>query len=175
VNPGRHVVIVSAEGYAANRRTVTLTEGETKTVEVELEGDDEPAAAGKSAKLEVDSADKSAESPGTSPLVYVGFGVAAVGVVVGSVSGWMSLSKASSAKEHCDGNACTPEARDDLDASLSLATVSNVSFGVAAVGAAVGVVALLSSGSGPVERTARARRSIEPVISPRFVGVKGSF
>jgi hypothetical protein len=96
-------------------------------------------------------------------------------LVVGSVTGWMSLSKASSAKKHCDGNVCTPEARDDLDTSLKLARVSDVSFGVALVGAAVGVIALISSSKSSGERAPRAQHSIEPVISPRFIGMQGSF
>jgi hypothetical protein len=172
VNPGRHVVMVSADGYVAIRRTISLVEGETKTVDVELEQSDEPQARRGDAASAVD---ESSDSGATSPFVYIGFGVAGLGLAVGSVSGWMSLSKASSAKEHCDGNACTPEARDDLDSSLTLATVSDVSFGVALVGVAVGVVALLSSGKSPRERAAPTARSIEPVISSRFVGMRGSF
>jgi hypothetical protein len=173
VNPGRHVVTASAEGYRASHRTVSVEEGETKAVEIELEADWEPKARRGSA--ERPRTQDSGGGSTTSPLVYVGFGVAAVGVVVGSVSGWMSISKASSAKEHCVGNACTPEARDDLDASLTLATVSDVSFGAALVGAAVGVVALMSSGKSSPERVARAPRSIRPVMSPRFIGMAGSF
>ncbi len=167
------MVTASAEGYSASRRTVSVEEGETKIVELELELDTEqhPPAGTAERPRTHDSTGGST----TSPLVYVGFGVAAVGVVVGSVSGWMSISKASSAKEHCVGNACTPEARDDLDASLTLATVSDVSFGAALVGAAVGVVALVSSGKRSPERVARAPRSIQPVMSPRFIGMAGSF
>ena len=81
-----------------------------------------------------------------SPLVYVGFGVGAAGLAVGSVTGILSLSKASRAKDHCEDNACREAARDDIDGSKTLANVSNVAFAVGVVGIGVGVYGLLSSG-----------------------------
>ena len=44
------------------------------------------------------------EPSNISPLVYVGFGVAAAGLIVGAVTGGLALSAASDAKEGCDAN-----------------------------------------------------------------------
>jgi hypothetical protein len=102
--------------------------------------------------------------------------VGAAGIAVGSVTGLMSLSKASSAKDRCDGNTCPTSAEDDAEASKTLATVSNVGFGVGLVGIGVGIYALLSSRSSPPDGAPAARsRKVQPVLSTRFVGVRGAF
>jgi hypothetical protein len=164
LNPGRHVILVEAEGFVPAKQHIALSEGEAKRASIELVRGSSPPP---------DSVEPT-RGGGTSPLVYIGFGVGAAGLAVGSVAGALSLSKASSAKENCQGSSCTPAAQDDIDASKSLATVSNIGFGVAIVGAAVGVYGLLSSGGAPPER-APARRRLDPLIGPRFVGLAGTF
>jgi hypothetical protein len=175
LNPGKHVVTASAPGFHQARADVDLAEAASETLTLRLEpstgptteswpkGSNEPAPshAGDAAKTHV------------SPLVYIGFGVGAVGLVVGSVTGVLSLSKASSAEEQCDGNACKEAAGDDIDGSKSLANVSNVAFGVGAVGIGVGVFGLLSSGGEP--KTGRAKPGVEPLVGTRFVGMRGVF
>jgi hypothetical protein len=111
-------------------------------------------------------------------LMWIGFGVGAAGVVAGSATGLMSLSRASSAKDRCIDSRCPPEARDDIDASNSLANVSNIAFAVGVVGIGVGVWQLLAT-SGPDQEQVAApapfKVRAEPFIGIGKLGVVGTF
>jgi hypothetical protein len=107
----------------------------------------------------------------TSPVVYAGLGIGAAGLLTGSVTGVLSLSRASKAKEVCVGNACPQWAQDDIDASKSLATISDVSFIVGGVGVTVGAVAWLLQ----PRRRAATTTSLSPVVGPQWIGVSGRF
>lgn len=172
LDPGKHFVVVSSRGRRAAKKAVDLAEGVKDAVEIVLAPpgattDAEPAATKKTEPEAVTGEKK------TSSLVYIGFGAAAVGLAVGSVTGFMSLGKAASAKDQCSGNRCPPAAKDDIDSSKSLANISNVGFGVAIVGAAIGVYGLMSGKSG--KETASRRARVEPRIGAGFAGVGGAF
>jgi hypothetical protein len=95
-----------------------------------------PAFAGTTKSTQVD----------TSPPTYtwIGFGVAGAGIVVGSLFGADALQSASSAREQCDGTRCPTSAKTFIDQSKTSATISTISFGVAIVGAGVGLFGLFS-------------------------------
>ncbi|MBI4704935.1 MAG: hypothetical protein HY744_27840 [Deltaproteobacteria bacterium] len=115
-----------------------------------------------------------ASSGGVSPLAYVGFGVAAVGLVAGTVTGAITLSNASVLHDECTGGICQPEWHEDLDTSYALAHVSTASFAVAGAGAVLGLVGLLAGGS----RTAAAETrpaAIRPAVGWGAGGVAGQF
>ena len=110
----------------------------------------------------------------------------AVGIGVGSVTGLISLSRASDAESVCDGKTCPPEAQDDIDASKSMGTVSYIAFGVSLAGAAVGVWSLLSAGSaddtpgdtawGSIHFGSKRRSiAVAPMLGPGSVGLAGRF
>jgi hypothetical protein len=105
--------------------------------------------------------------------VYVGFGLGAVGIGVGSVTGLMAISKANAVKDECVDNKCPPSTEDDLDASKTFGTISTIGFGVGLAGIALGIWGLMSSGGSPEKPPTSAR--LEPVIGNRFVGVRGAF
>jgi hypothetical protein len=110
--------------------------------------------------------------------MWIGFGAGAVGIAAGSVTGLMSLSSAASAKERCDGNRCPPAAQDDIDASKSMATISNIAFAVGAVGVGVGVWQLLTVKDPPDQQKVASPRldlHAEPVIGLGHVGIAGTF
>jgi hypothetical protein len=168
LNPGRHEITADAPGFATAKSNVQLGDGASVSVTLTLV----PGAKDESGAPSTPTiANRPAGEKRTSPLVYIGFGVGAAGIAVGSVTGLMSLSRASSAKERCDGNQCPPDAADDIDASKSLGTVSNVSFAVGVVGLGVGVYGLFSSKR---ERTP-ARTRVTPIVAHRFVGLEGVF
>ena len=122
----------------------------------------EPAATGKKKSL--------------SPLVYIGFGVGGAGLIVGTVTGILSMSATSSAKEHCTGNICQPVAQDDIDSAKLLANVANIGFGAAILGTGLGIVGLVTSGGGSSEPApSTTGLKIEPLLGPRFVGARGRF
>jgi hypothetical protein len=170
LDPGKHVVVASAPGFQEARAEVELAEGAQEQVVLKLEPQTGQAETPIAPSPVADDA-----GGGTSPLVYIGFGVGAVGIAVGSVTGLMSLSEASTAKEGCTDNICPTKNEEAADSSKTLANISNVGFAVGLIGIGVGIYGLLSSGS-TTEAPASARpRPIEPLIGARFVGVRGAF
>lgn len=159
VNPGPREIVARAPGFIEGGEVIVLEEGERREVALALEA---VAAA-------PDVAPRAAEeTPSLWPVAIAGFSVAGAGLVVGAITGGLSLNEASTAKESCDDTgACTPEARDPLDRSRTLAHVSTTSFVLAGVGAAVGVVGLVLSLDDDQETALR--------IGPSEVGMRLRF
>ena len=103
------------------------------------------------------------------PLAWVAFGVGAAGLVVGSVAGALGFADAGSAKSHCTGNVCTPEAQGPIADAKSVAKVSDIGFVVAGVGAAVGVGLLV------LGRPERAAPSASLMVGPTSFGVRATW
>ncbi len=133
LDPGEHAYGIGAEGFQPIAARLTLERNERRRVEHVLVPVSPPPR------------ERRARSSSTSAVVYAGFGVGAAGILVGTTAGILSLSRAASAKEMCDGTECWPEARGDADSSKQLATASNIAFGVGLVGLGVGIVGLLTS------------------------------
>ncbi len=170
VDPGKHVVALRLAGSKSPTAEVTLVEGDRKQVTLVV-----PAA--ESVPI-LDVPRPRSNTPKTSPLVYVGFGIGVTGVLVGAVTGTVALTKASSVKGQCVGSACPPEVADDLDLSRKMGNVSTVSFVVGGLGAVIGVVGLLASDGGAKNESAKSpsiQPSIQPSIGLGTVGVVGAF
>ncbi len=118
-------------------------------------------------------------SAASTALLIGGFGVAGVSVVLGSITGALSLSKTSSIKASsaCDGSVCNPSEDADLNSAKTMATVSTVSFVVAGVGAVVGIVGLFTGGSSaPAPKPDQgARLRVEPMVGLGSLGLRGQF
>ncbi|MEP7120014.1 MAG: hypothetical protein ABJE95_03850 [Byssovorax sp.] len=127
INPGEHVVRIFAKGFSPATGTTTLTEGQTSTLTLNLLPHQDPVA-----------------GSGRSALIYASFGLGAAGLVVGSITGIVSLNAVAAAKKTCavDG-ACPPSAQPDLDRSLTMANISNVGFGAGVAFVGLGVVGLV--------------------------------
>jgi hypothetical protein len=106
--------------------------------------------------------------------VFVGFGVAGAGVIAGGITGLLAMSKSSDVEDQCNGDVCPLSAEEDNDSATTLAHVSTISFAVAGAGAAVGVLGLLLSGSSD-EPAASAGLTLEPIVGPTSLGVRGRF
>ncbi|HQP37058.1 MAG TPA: hypothetical protein PLI95_17860 [Polyangiaceae bacterium] len=150
LNPGRHVISVSAPGFAPARVTVQLAERQNERVAISMTPGNgaEPEEPSTEGAVEVDAIRPGPEVPSggrSHTLAYVAFGVGAAGLVTGAVTGVMALSKQSALESRCDtgAHACPEDARSELDAGRRLAWVSNIGFGVGIVGAGVGVASLL--------------------------------
>jgi hypothetical protein len=173
LNPGQHRV-VGRVGEREVTRDVAVPERETVTVELDFavprepSGDqhDQPAAASAPAR---DPAPRQ-RSDSVPTLGYVGGGVAAVGLIVGSVSGVWAMSKKSSAWAGCEGTRCPPSTWEDIDAARRFATVSTVGFVVAGVGAGIGVGALLFG-----RQTPSNTASVELYAAPGRLRLCGRF
>lgn len=160
VNPGKHVIRGTAEGHIDNVTQIDIPDGESRQVRIMFSQAPAPAKEPPSSPPPARTA---------SPLVLAGFGAAAVGVTVGSVTGALAFLRAGAARSQCSGNSCPAGAQSDIDATHKLGTISTISF-VAALGfAGVGIYGLLR----PNAPTATAR--ITPWVSPDRVGVAGEF
>lgn len=173
LNPGHHTVRVTVDGGTHATREVDLAEADAVRVEIAFGGPTsaEPAAPlpVSGAPAPVPDATEATTKAGLPVWSPVAFGVGGVGVVVGGITGAIALSRASSAKEHCTGNTCTREAEADIDASKSFGVISTGAFGVALVGAGIGLVGLWSS---PRKREAV---TVTPTIGAGHVGIRGQF
>ena len=124
LDPGAHEVKAVAAGYTTASESVELGEYDDRMVELRLQ-----------------------LAPETLwPMMWAGYGISAAALVLGSVTGAISLAKASEALEYCDdARRCTPEAESPRDLSVTLAHVSTASFVTAGVAAAVGTAGLVIS------------------------------
>jgi hypothetical protein len=86
----------------------------------------------------------------------------------------LSLSKTSDLEEACPGKACSRDRQDDIDSATLLANISNVGFGVAIVGAALGIYGLTQR-SRTESATAFTRVRVRPIVGLGSVGLDGSF
>jgi hypothetical protein len=149
VNPGKHQVVAKLAGSGDQTIDVEIEEGESREVVLKF------GASGADAK---DGGDTPIGG-GTSPLTYVGFGIAGAGVIVGSVWGVMAIGKRTGP--------------DGEDSYKSTAMISTVGFVAAGVGATIGVIGLLTGGRS--EPVAAAGATLRPWISLGAAGVTGAF
>jgi hypothetical protein len=188
LNPGHHAIEAKA-GTATGKQEVDIAEKETKEVTIELPAQE--AAPPAPPPDESKPAEQPAESSrGNKVMIWGGFGLAAVGVVAGSVTGIMALSKASSIKGSpaCSGSTCNTSVDGDLSSGKTMATVSTISFIAAGVGATIGVIGLFVGGGGdaaaaPADKPAEAppadatslRLHVVPWIGLGSAGLNGTF
>jgi hypothetical protein len=176
VSPGEHVVTVRAQGYVEASESITLAERDKEVVTIALRRDP-------NAPLEPSGDTAPAPSPaaddegGLSPLVWVGFGVGAAGLLAGTITGALALSKTSSLRDTCGGDVCGPQHEDEVKKAQGLAHGSTVSFAIGGAGVALGVVALLwlSGTEDPSGEADDAVASVRPWVGPGTLGLEGRF
>jgi hypothetical protein len=166
VNAGPHRLVVRVKGHEDRTESVTVAEGETKRVELQVG----PPASAVAVAPRAPTTDRGGrDGAGTSPLVYVGFGAAIAGVAVGSITGVMAFGKASTASDECPNTVdCSPAGKDAVDSGRSLGTISTIGFVVAGVGAAVGVYGL-------VWGKPSSSTSVAVSFGPMGGGLRGTF
>lgn len=185
VNPGKHLVLLEA-GSEVVRTEVELREGESRELDLVLPAPTEPPQA----PPPMIPSPKPSLPPVASPApakpptrdtarkatMVAGFGTAAVSVAAGSLTGILALSRAGSLKDACtsDGR-CPSTSQSDLDAASTLGTVSNVMFGVAVVGLAVGTATYFLWKPNPSAVTAVSHPPAGVRILPSATGVFGTF
>lgn len=167
VNPGSHTIVAEANGARATS-TVLLIERELRMVTLAL--GKSPAAIKPAVTVSPDLPHEAPHDPpheapptttaGPTGWFYVGLGAAGVGVVVGTITGAIALSKASTLETECTGSACPRTAADDLTTSRTMGVVSTIAFGVAVAGGALALVTWLGrpSSTTPVRTSPNALR-----------------
>ncbi len=177
VDPGEHVIVVLAPDGGKTEVTVTLAKGEKKTIELAIPSPVARAVVAPAPKEERPAAPPPSESrrSATGPLTWVAFGVGAVGLGVGGVTGALVLGKKSTIDGHCADVQCDSEGLKAADSAKTLGLVSTIGFAVGAVGVAAGVVLLVTGGSG----RPTTRSGLAPVIAVSdrggAAGLGGSF
>ena len=137
VDPGEHEVTTRVGDGPIRTTRFTLEPGEKRTVELEVEVPPPPKPPPKPKA-------KPAAARPVPAAVWVAGGVGAAGLLVGSVTGVVVLSKKASIDDNCEGHACNPEGKRAADSAQAWATVSTLSFAIGVAGAGTAVVLLLT-------------------------------
>jgi len=106
-------------------------------------------------------------------LMYAGFSVGAAGILIGAITGVVTLVRADDIRTQCLNDHCAATQEDAIASATTLANVSNTSLLLGGVGAGIGLGGLLWSRSRAPSTGAAA--SITPTIGAGFLGLRGSF
>jgi hypothetical protein len=142
INPGWHVIVVSAPERQERRYELLVPEGQRREVETEP---GQPTAA-----ATPPAAPAARRSSWIAP---VAIGVGASAIATGLAAGAVALGKRSTVKSHCQGSACDGEGMRAAGGLDSLAMFSTVTLTVGAVALGVGIYLELTPGRaapGPV-------------------------
>jgi len=168
-NPGPHTIVGTAEGHPPVTRSVTLAESATASIELSF-----GASAAPSAPPQPDQPAPDAPPTGSLVPAIAAFGVGALGLGIGAITGAISLSKVSDVKSHCEGTSCPVAWQGDADSATTLGTVSTVSFIVGGLGVGAGVVLLLVRGGGAAPPPP-ASWWVRPRVGLGTIGLDGRF
>lgn len=164
LDPGTHRLEISAEGRAPFAKTINLSDkGGVVVLDAPLVprgGAPEPEKPPPPPPPR-----KGSIMPG---VVTLGAGGALL--LVGAVTGGISMSRTGALKGRCPDNRCAPADQPDIDAARSMATASNVTFTLGGLAAAAGTVLLLWRPGGSA-----GAAQVRPWIGAGSAGVAGSF
>jgi hypothetical protein len=180
-DPGERSITIGGAGFHPKTQTLTLAEGEEKTLEVTLDPMPEEAVQEEPAPeqpllapQEVTGSETGATDNDT--LAYVALGVGGAGLATWGVTGVLFLRQKSALSESCINDTCTEDDRDGVENYQRLGAISAVAFGVGVAGAAVGVTLLLMD---PTTEQTAAQKSKVARVSPYFsgnsLGIVGQF
>jgi hypothetical protein len=172
LNPGAHEVVARYNGHDI-REQATLREREQKELLLNFEGTPPPPPPQPQPQPIVETHGSSGVSTGRT-LLFVGGGVAAAGLVVGTISGILAISHKNAAEAGCTDGKCPQPTFADIDASRTAGNISTVAFIAAGVGVGVGIAGLVL-GSSEDKDHASAHARVEPWIGVGSAGVRGSF
>ena len=181
-DPGRHEIRAIAQGYYTAKKTVELKDGEAVNIAFELE-DAPPDAAPKdeevAGKVSVATV---VDPPWRKPVTIGAFALGGAGLVFGSVTGLLAMSKHNKLASQCPGGVCGPTQKGSFDNYHTLGMLATIGFVAGGVGAAGGVVLLLVKPQTLVEQQpgdqARGKPkdfAWSPFVGVASAGVEGTF
>jgi hypothetical protein len=107
---------------------------------------------------------------------YIGLGVAAVGIGVGSIFGAIALGNKSDLDSQCQNKTCPNSSQDSISAMSRNATISTIGFAVGVIGVGVAVVDFIIAKPHVVEeKSGKNGFQIAPMIGPGSAGFYGKF
>jgi hypothetical protein len=170
-DPGDYLVKAEADGMRPFSSGVTVNQSGAVTLTIpELERKPIDAAA------VAPGGPIGEDDEGLDPLLVTSWGllvIGAIGIGVGSVAGIISMSKASDAEAHCNGNVCNAEGVDLRDGALTAGDISTVGFIVGGAAAAGGAALWITVAMGDSEPTTTGSAQIG--IGPGHVALRGTF
>ena len=168
IDPGERTIEVRANGQTMTQKLVVTAGEKARRVSFELNAAEDPPPPVKQPVEQpvVDPQPDATSDSGLSPLVWVGYGVGLAGIVVGAITGSMSLAKASDISDRCPDDACPPDVQADIDSGTLLAHVSTACFAIGAAGIALGTVGLLLGGDD---------EAVAVLVQPGHIALRGSF
>jgi hypothetical protein len=177
VDAGHHV-ITAKNARAEGKAEIDVAEGEQKPVDLQMASTVAPApAVEETPNPEPAAPPKRSHSP--TIVTFVGIGVAGAGAIAGAVTGILSISKKSTLESECPGDHCmTPSADSTLSSATTLATLSDITFGVAGAGAVVAVVSLIVGHPGkpqPAAGEPSTGLTVTPWLTGHAAGLRGTF
>ena len=162
VDPGFRSVRVRAAGFAPIIRQVAAMEGTTTVVHVDLNS---PSGSSSSPSSPSDTLF------GLPPLALGGLTAAAAGVTIGTITGIISLDKASDARTLCgpDTRNCDPAAASTIDSSKTYGWIATASFAIAIAGGALATYGILT------KKDSTRAATLDVFVAGGGAGMRGTF
>jgi hypothetical protein len=147
VDPGEHVVVVSAPGRA--ERSFKLIVSEREIRELEVAAGDPLTSAPSEQPAALPHHDAAPSQTRKSPVLgYVLGGVGVAGLITGAVAGALVLQKKGVVDDHCDDEKrCDDEGIDATKSGKTLGIVTTVGLVTGVVGLGAGAYLIVSAGS----------------------------
>lgn len=179
VDPGKHVIDVSAKGKKAFTTTIDVSDrARSPSVEIPpLDVDPEatkPAARGTSEETHASPDVKSGDGSGQRLAAFVTMGLGVVGLGVGTVFGLKTSSTWADAQTHCTGVECDRTGVQLATDAKNAGTISTIAF-VAGGALLVGGAALYFTAAKPSAKTGAARPDVRVGVGLGSVVLGGAF
>jgi hypothetical protein len=169
LDPGPHVVSVTAPGYGELRYHLDLPEGQVRTIPVVAPPPLAPVDDARSRRPRAANVvDESRTSDGSTwRWGVVSFGAAGAAVAIGAVTGIGALNSKRTMDAHCDPDGCSDPGLDAARRGRALSSASTVSFFVGAAFAGLGTALVL------LGRPGTSIGSLRAELSPVSVRLSG--
>ena len=138
IDPGPHRISIHV-GQETLERAVVASEAEQTAIRFDLPAPPQPDPAPTSTP----SPEADNDAIAVPVIMWTGFGIAGAGAVVGTVLGIMSAVRADELTEQCNSEAGCPQSA--IDDAVAVADASTGALVVGAVGATIGVAAMILS------------------------------
>ena len=170
VDPGEYLIVTHLPNRTESETRTAIQLGEAKRIALELPTAQLPTPPPLvNASPNPDS--RAQESPpqthgtGRKTAAYVAGGVGVAGVALGSVTGIVVLGKKHTVSDNCHAGSCNDAGLSAANSGKTLATISDIGFGVGIAGLAVGAILWLT-GDPDTAAAERARStSWQPVLT----------
>lgn len=161
IDPGEHAVRVERAGHPPKEQQVMLNVGDdVRELVLSYAPTSPPPSPEAPARSE----------PSVHVLTYIGFGLAGAGLIVGAITGGLSLAKTGDLEEACPSKLCAATDEALHDEATTLSHVATVGFAVAGAGAILGVIGLFALSDGLFGDSDTAL-----VLSPGALSLRGTF